>query len=142
MNTWLWLITAIIFVIIEALTLGLVTIWFAVGALAAFFVAWLGFPWQTQIPFFIGTSFVLLYLTGPIARKYLKIGKTKTNVQALIGEQGIVREKIEQVKQGQIEIKGQFWAARASTDEDIEVNEKVVVQKIEGNTLIVRKLLK
>ncbi len=142
MSTWLWLIAAIIFVIIEALTLGLVTIWFAVGALAAFFVAWLGFSLQTQITFFIVSSFVLLYLTGPIARKYLKIGTTKTNVQALINELGIVREKIEQVKQGQIEVKGQFWAARASTDEDIEVDERVVVQKIEGNTLIVRKLLK
>ena len=142
MNAWFWVILAVVFVVIESLTLGLTTIWFAIGALLAFFMAWLDFSWQGQVMIFMVSALVLLYYTGPIARRYLKIGTTRTNVQALIGEPGLVIEKIQHVKHGQVEVNGQMWSAKASNNQEIEINEEIIIENIEGNSLIVRRFEK
>jgi len=139
MSAWVWIVLAVVFVVIESITLGLTTIWFAIGALLAFLVAWLEYTWQVQIIVFLGSSLVMLYYTAPFARKYLKIGTTQTNVQALIGETALVLEKIQHVKYGQVQIKGQIWSAKNIDKEEIEANEEVVIENIEGNTLVVRK---
>ncbi len=140
MSAWLWVVLAVVFVVIESITLGLTTIWFAIGALLAFLMAWLEYTWQVQIIVFLGSSLVMLYYTAPFARKYLKIGTTPTNVQALIGENALVLEKIQHVKYGQVQVKGQIWSAKTNDkEEEIEANEEVVIENIEGNTLIVRK---
>jgi membrane protein implicated in regulation of membrane protease activity len=141
MNAWMWIGLAVIFAVVESFTLGLTTIWFAIGALLAFLMAWLEFTWHVQLITFLLSSLVLLYYTAPIARKYLKIGITPTNVQALIGETAIVLEKIGQLKYGQVQVKGQIWAAKTvNNDEEIEVNTKVVIDGIEGNTLVVHEM--
>lgn len=139
MSAWLWIVLAVVCAVIESITLGLTTIWFAIGALLAFLMAWLEFTWQVQIIVFLGSSLVMLYYTAPFARKYLKIGTTPTNVQALIGENALVLEKIQHVKYGQVQVKGQIWPAKTIDKEEIEANEEVVIENIEGNTLIVRK---
>lgn len=144
MVEWMWIVLAVIFVIIESLTFGLTTIWFALGALLAFLVSWLEFTWQVQVIVFLGSSLFFLYYTAPFARRYLKIGTTPTNVQALIGEAGIVIEKIQHVKYGQVQVKGQIWAAKTKSgdNKEIEPDQEVIIEGIEGNTLLVRRLLK
>ena len=82
----IWIGIAVIFAIIEAFTLGLTTIWFTVGGLAACLVALLGGQLLLQVIIFLVVSALLLYFTKPLAEKKLKIGGEKTNVNALVGK--------------------------------------------------------
>ena len=79
MQTIYWLVLFVILLIIEILTMGLTTIWFAAGALAAFLAGWLGFGLAVQIVVFLVVSVVLLLLTRPIAVKYFNQERQKTN---------------------------------------------------------------
>jgi membrane protein implicated in regulation of membrane protease activity len=135
-----WLIVAVLLAVVEAFTLGIATIWFAIGALLAMFVALLGLPFIYQVSAFIILSAVLLYFTRPIVKKYLKIRTESTNADRLIGKTGIVIEKIDSIQGiGQVKILGQIWSAR-SADNDIIVGERVEVQEIAGVRLIVKRV--
>lgn len=136
----MWIVFAVVLVVIESLTLGLVTIWFAIGALLGFLAAWLNFSWAIQFVVFLSSSIVLLLFTRAIAVKYLKIGATKTNVYALIGQVGLVIERIDPLRYGQINVKGQIWGAKSSNDEEIEVDTRVQIEGIDGVRLVVRRL--
>ncbi|MBF8983936.1 NfeD family protein [Lutibacter sp. B2] len=129
----------IIFVAVEIFTLGLTTIWFAIGSLMALIAAWLELSVLVQVFIFLITSIALLYFTKPITKKYLKIGITRTNVDALIGEIGIVIKKIEKFNTGQVKLLGQIWSAKSEDHEEIEENESVKVIRIEGVKIIVKK---
>jgi len=131
---------AVILIIIEGVTLGLTTIWFAIGALIAMISAMLHLPFIGQIFVFLISSSVLLYFTRSVAKEYLKIGKTKTNVDSLIGELGIVIKDILPFNTGQVKVKGQIWTAKALGDDEIMENEKIEVVDVEGVKLIVRKV--
>lgn len=137
----LWLILAILLGIIEASTLGLFTIWFAIGAVFAMFAAMLGAPLIVQMLVFIAISGVLLFFTKPIIKKFLYVKKEKTNADKVIGEKGIVIEKIDYKNStGQVKVKGQVWTARANNEDDIEENEIVEVKEISGVKLIVKRV--
>ena len=81
-----WLILLGILLIIEIITLGLTTIWFAGGALIAFLVAILGGAVWLQVVVFLAVSILLLLFTRPIAMKYMNKNVQKTNVDSLKGE--------------------------------------------------------
>lgn len=137
---WAWLIIIAACVIIEALTLGLATIWFAIGALVAWFIYLAGATLHLQIVVFLIVSIVCLVLTRPIAVKKLKIGKSKTNADALIGELVKVESTINNLNnEGTVRAKGQIWSARSLNDEIIEKDELVVVRDIKGVKLIVKR---
>ncbi len=136
----IWLILAIILACVEAATLGIVTIWFAIGALAGLIVSLTGLPFIYQFIAFLVTSGVLLYFTRPIVKKYLVKKTQRTNSDRLIGEKGIVIEKIDPVMgKGQVKVLGQIWSARPSDNESIDVDEMVEVKEISGVKLIVKK---
>lgn len=137
----LWIIVAAIFAIIEALTLGLVCIWFAGGAVGAAIAAMLGASPIVQVVVFLGVSIVLLALTRPIARKRLNDKTEKTNVDALIGQTGIVEEKITQYKTGQVKADGKVWTAACETGE-IDEGTVVVIKSIKGVTITVEEATK
>lgn len=137
----LWLGLAVILAVFEAVTVGLVTLWFAIGAIFALFAALLGLPTIFQIIVFIVSSGILLYFTRPIARKYLKIRVERTNADRVIGEKGVVIEGIDGIHgKGQVKVLGQVWSARSVDDTDIGQDEKVEVLEISGVKLIVRRL--
>lgn len=138
--TLMWTILAIVFVVAEGLTMGLTTIWFAFGALAAIIVASLKLNLVTQIVVFIGVSVITLVYTRPIAMKVLKIGATKTNAASLVGKKGIVQKEIRPYATGQVKVNGQIWTAK-SADEEVEilVGEEVKVENIVGVKLMVKK---
>lgn len=139
-NGYFWLIVIAVCIIIEASTLGLTTIWFAIGALIAWFIYLLGLNLQIQIVAFLLVSIVCLILTRPIAVEKLKVGKAKTNLDSLIGETGVVETTINNVNsQGYVKLKGQIWSARSIDDEVIEKDELVVVEEIKGVKLIVKR---
>lgn len=138
-DTVIWFILAIVLAGIEAATLGIVTIWFAIGALAAMIVSLTGLPFIYQVIAFIVTSGVLLYFTRPIVKRFLIKKTQKTNSDRLIGEKGVVIEKIDPVLgTGQVKVLGQIWSAKPDQRESIDVDETVEILEISGVKLIVK----
>lgn len=135
-----WTIFIIAFIVIEGLTLGLTSIWFAAGSLVALVFSLFDAPFYVQIVAFLGTTTVLLIYTRPIAKDFLKIGETKTNADGLIGQIGQVIIKIEKFKTGQVKVKGQIWTAIDIENKGIEEKSSVEIMEIEGVKLIVRKI--
>lgn len=138
---FIWIIIAIVSAIIEGATLGLTTIWFAFGAVFAWIAQLIGFGQTTQIIVFLVLSTILIVFTRPIAIKYLKIGKVRTNADKYIGESGIVIEKIVNINnKGQVKVNGQIWSAKSLNNEDIEKDTVVLIKEIKGVKLIVEKI--
>jgi len=136
----IWMIIAIGFGLAEGFTLGLTFIWFAAGALLAMIASFFGLPLIIQVfAFIIGSSLMLIY-TRPLAQKVFKIGATKTNVDSLIGKEGIVIKELQAFTMGQVKVKGQIWSAKSDNDQGIAVDQKVEVVRIEGVKLIVKVL--
>lgn len=134
----IWVFIAVIFAVIEALTMGLTTIWFSAGAVCAAVASMLHAPMLMQVIVFLVISVVLLYFTKPLAEKKLRIGQEKTNVDALIGKKGIVLTSIAPYQAGQVKMDGQVWTAVGMTnDVSIEAGTEVTVAKIQGVKLIV-----
>ena len=117
----IWLVVLAILLVIEFLTLGLTTVWFAGGALVAFLVSLAGGPLWLQLLLFIAVSVVLLLFTRPLAVKYLNKDVQKTNVDSIPGQKGIVTATIDNLKaEGQVTIQGMEWTARAKNGNTIE----------------------
>lgn len=134
-----WLIALAILLVIEIITLGLTTVWFAGGALVAFFATLLGASTTTQILLFFIVSFVLLYFTRPIAIRYINKKTVKTNYQDLIGKEAKVTERIDNYNStGSAILNGMDWTARAANEDEIfEIGTKVKIINIVGVKLIV-----
>ena len=139
--TVLWLALALIFLIIEALTAGLTTIWFAAGAFAALLCALINLSFSVQVVIFFVVSICLLVFTRKIFVEKLKTGDEKTNVEALIGEKAMVVNSIAPYSVGQVKIGGQVWSAVSKNPElTIDANKLVKINGIEGVKLIVTPL--
>lgn len=136
-----WLGAFGVLLLIEILTLGLTTIWFAVGALAAFLLALVQVPLLVQIVVFIVVSVVMLVFTRPIMTKYLNKKTTKTNAESLVGRKARVLIPINNLKsEGQVMVNGMEWTARSTKDEvTFQKDEMVRIAGISGVKLIVEK---
>ena len=131
----------IILVVVEAVTLGLTTIWFALGALIALLASMLGASVFMQGFLFLVVSGVSLYFTRPFAQKILKVGHSKTNVEGLIGQQAKVTERINFVEgKGQVMVSGQIWSAKSADGSSIESDERVEILGVQGVKLVVKKI--
>lgn len=141
METIGWLIAFIVLVIIEAITLNLTTIWFAVGAGVAYLCALLGLGFTAQFTVFVIISLLLLFFTKPIAQKYASRHFVKTNVEELVGQVAKTTSVINNAEgYGSATLNGLEWTA-VSADDDIiiEPNTRVIVKEIRGVKLIVEK---
>lgn len=136
-----WVILLVLFVVIEVLTMGLTTIWFAGGALAAAITAVLRLPSYIQIATFIVVSFVLIIFTRPIAVRYFNKDRVKTNAESIVGKKAIVTGAIDNIKaSGQVTVAGMEWSARSLSDDiTIEEGKVVTVVAISGVKLIVEE---
>lgn len=136
--TIFWLAAFIVFAIGEAVTVGLVSVWFAVGALAGLFAAALGAGLWLQIAVFLGVSALALALFKPLSGKFLKPKLSATNADRVIGASALVTETIDNTQaQGQVKVKGQVWSARSEQDIVIPAGRNVRVLRIEGVKVIV-----
>lgn len=129
-----WLIALGAFVILEMISLGLTSIWFAGGCLVAFVAALLGGPFWLQVALALAVSILLLIFTKPVVEKHLNHNREKTNVDSVRERQGKVIEEIDNFNQkGTVLIDGMEWMARnAASDEKIPVDTRVVVQEVRG----------
>ena len=136
-----WLVLTIVLAVFEIFTLGLSTIWFAVGSAFAFLFALCGLSFPLQIVVFIVVSVLSLLLVRPLSVKYLNSRVTKTNIDALIGKRVQVTKDIDNVReQGTVALEGTVWNARTlDENETIRKGEIVVINKIEGNKLFVTR---
>ena len=141
MEPLMWLIVLAVFLVIEAITVGLTTIWFAGGALVAAIASGAGAGILVQWILFLVISLVLLIFTRPLAVRYMNKGVPKTNVNSLIGEKAVVIQKINNLEQtGQVRINDIEWMARTSSDE-VTIPEQTVVtiEAVQGVKLIVKE---
>ena len=135
-----WLIILVVLVLIELLTMGLTTIWFAGGALIGAILALLNAPLLAQIIVALAVSIVLLLTTRPVAVKYFNKDRVRTNVEGLIGHAAIVIGDIDNIQGvGQVNVGGQEWSAR-SYDDTVKIPTGAVVEiiNISGVKLIVK----
>lgn len=135
-----WLITLVVFLVIEAATLGLATIWFAGGALIALIAAMCGAGIVVQTVLFLVVSLVLLIFTRPLAVRFLSKDTLKTNVDRVIGMEGIVTEEISNLAgTGKVSLGGNIWTARTENEGGtIPADAVVEVLRVEGVKLIVK----
>lgn len=138
--TILWLVVLIAAVVIEAMTMGLTTIWFAGGALAALLIERLNGGIYLQVIVCLVVSLVLLYFTRPVAVKHFNKGRQKTNLDALIGKQAVVTSEICNLQgTGKVTVSGQEWSAKSEEDELVFAEGEIVrIAKIKGVKLIVK----
>ncbi len=141
MDALVWLGVLILMLVIEIVTLGLATIWFAGGALVAFVAAILGAELVIQVILFFAVSIVLLLVTRPIAVKYFNKDRIKTNAESLIGSDAIVIGEIDNLQGiGQVTIGGQEWSARSGNEKiKYPVGSVVKVIDIKGVKVVVEE---
>ena len=134
-----WLVALIVFAVGEAVTVGLTSVWFALGSLGALIVSGLGFGIWPQVIVFVVLSAVSMALIRPIAKKILAPHYAPTNADRVIGTTGLVTEEIDNIEgKGQVNLSGQVWSARSSqADGVIPAGQEVRVLKIQGVKVIV-----
>lgn len=136
----LWLVAMVALLIVEALVPGLVSIWFAIGALAALIAALLHAPLWLQIVWFLAVSVATLVLTRPLAQRFVNSRTQPTNADALIGHDCVVTEAIDNLAgTGAVKIGGKVWTARSEEENTrFATGDVVTAVRIEGVKLIVK----
>lgn len=138
--TVIWLAALILFAILEGVTAGiLVSIWFALGSLAALIVSCFTPNFWVQLAVFLVVSCAAFALVRPLARRYINPRTQRTNADRLVGAEAIVTQTVDNLAStGQASIAGQVWTARGEDNTPIEAGTRVKVLRIEGVKLIVR----
>lgn len=134
-----WLGLLVVLLLVELATMGLTTIWFAGGALAAFAVSMFTEAVSLQVLVFLAVSSILLIFTRPFAVKFVNKNRVKTNADSLIGKIGIVTAEIDNLEsRGEVQVSGQIWSARSKEGkEKLEKGTQVKILDISGVKLIV-----
>jgi membrane protein implicated in regulation of membrane protease activity len=128
-----WLAAMVVFIIAEAATVSLVSIWFAAGALGAIAVALLGGGLTLQVTVFLALAILLLISLRGIVRKHFTPRLTRTNLDSIIGSTGIVVTPVNNIAAlGQVQLGGVEWSARSTSGAHISAGAVVKVDRIEG----------
>ena len=139
-----WVAALVVFLIVEAVTAGLVSIWFVFGSLVALICAALGAAVWLQIFWFVIVSVATLVLTRPLVKRYVDSRSVATNADRSIGRAAVVTERIDNLAAtGAVKLDGVVWTARSTDDAvAIEADERVTVRAIEGVKLIVERTVR
>ncbi len=133
--SWVWLVLLVVFMGVEAITFGLVSIWFGIGSLAALITSFFTPAVPVQITVFFVVSFALILATFPFVKRLRKKKREPTNADRNIGRQGVVISKITPATPGRIKLDGVDWAARSA--ETLEEGTLCIVNEIDSTTVIV-----
>lgn len=135
---WIWIAALVLFIIVEAATSALVSLWFIGGSVAGLIASICGAPEWLQVILFFVVSAVLLFTLRPMTRKFLLPNKTVTNARSNIGKIAVVTETIDNLHgTGAAKVAGVLWSARSAKDERIEEGSVVRIVEIEGAKLCV-----
>ena len=141
MDSIIWTALLIAFIVVEAATVNMVSLWFAGGALVALVASLLSAPVWLQILLFAATSAALLMTLRPMVRKLFTPKLTCTNVDAVVGAEGLVTVQVDNLHgTGQVKIGGMEWTARSADGQPLEVGTRVRVDKVVGVKVYVTAL--
>ena len=137
----LWLVLFVVFLMAEASTVAVISLWFAIGSLTAMVASLFGAQFWLQAVLFFTASIVLLCALRPLTKKYFTPKITRTNVDAVVGTTGIVVESIQNdLTQGRVKLGGMEWSARSSSGEILEEGTQIKVDRVEGVKVFVSAL--
>ena len=132
-TVFMWLVLMVLFLVAEGSTVTMISLWFAVGSLAAMVTALLGGSLWLQLGVFLVFSTALLAALRPLVRRFIKPKVTATNVDAVIGSQCYVTERIDNLAaSGQVKLGAMPWTARSTDGTPVEAGTLVKVERIEG----------
>lgn len=136
MLPYVWMAVVVVALLLEAITMGLISIWFVPGALVSLALSLVPLALHWQLIAFAAISAVTLILGVTIKRK-----KTKTNVDSVIGKTALIIEEVNNIEgRGAAKLNGQVWSARSKhPDETLVPGDQVIVLAVEGVKLICRK---
>lgn len=138
MMTLIWIAAMVIFGVVEAITVGLTSIWFVVGSVAGLIAAICGGPIWLQLALFFVVSIVCLAATRPLVKKLLRKDVTATNADRVLGQTARVTESIDNaVPTGAVYVGGMTWTARSESGQPIPRNAQVKIVRMEGVRLFV-----
>ena len=141
MMPFVWLGLLVLFLLIEAATVALVSLWFAAGALAAILACLLGGNAAVQCAVFFLVSVALLGLARPLLRRYVDPHIVKTNVDSVAGTEGLVTEAIDNVSgSGQVKLGAMTWTARSTDGSPIPAGTRIRADRVEGVKVFVSPL--
>jgi len=139
MMIWLWLGAIVVFGVVEALTAGLVSIWFVAGSVAALIAAIIHVSETAQVVVFLVVSAVALAATRPLVRKFTRRKTEATNLDRVLGEVAKVTETVDNRNStGAVYVDGKTWTARSADGTVIPAGEEVRIEKMEGVKLFVK----
>lgn len=133
----IWFLIAILAGIFEVITVDLVSIWIAVGALVAMVLAWLDYSITIQLIAVLVVSVSLGIITRPICKKLLRGNVLATNSDRLIGKTGVITKSFSNDGRGEIKIVGEYWTCTSKQNHTYSEGDQVTVLAIEGVKLIV-----
>lgn len=136
---YIWLGITVISLVVEFITFDLVSVWISLGAFVAMILAACKVGYEIQIIVAIVISIGCLLGLRKVALKWLTKSKEKTNIDLIIGKKVKLLSKITEDQMGTVKINGITYSAKSSNDEQINEGEYVIIEKIEGNKLIVKK---
>lgn len=136
----IWLTLFVLAIIVEAVTSGLASLWFAIGAVIALIISFIpGVPWWIECIVFIVISAVMLLCLRPLASRLLKREVINSNVDEMSGKKGIMTKSYDEYNHGEVKINDVTWTAIGAEEKvNIPVGSKVIVVAVSGNKLIVR----
>ena len=136
---WFWLSLMVIFVVIEAFTMALTTVWAALASIPMIFISRTGLPFRWQFLIFVVLTIVLIVFTRPFAVKKLKLGQDKMNVSSMLGQEVLVVSAIQAFKKGEAKAKnGTIWTVSSEGSSEIPENTVCIVTEVQGNTLTIK----
>lgn len=137
----IWLAAAFLLGVIEACTTALVSVWLALGAVAAAIAAGFGIETIGQTVVFLVVSLILLLCTAPICKHFRQTQKIPTNADMLIGKIGVIIEDTDPIlRKGEVKVCGQTWSVQVRGGKNIKVGTKVKVEDIVGAHLVVSEI--
>lgn len=140
MTTIIWIAAIIIFGVVEAVTAGLVSIWFVIGGVGGLIVSILGGQIWLQVVVFFLVSIAALFATRPLVRKFSTARATATNADRVLGAVGRVTETVDNtIPTGEVYVDGKRWSARSETGAIIKPETLVRITRMEGVRLFVEK---
>lgn len=141
---WVWLAVVVVTAVVEFATMDLASIWFTAGAVIPFILSAIGgIHWAIQIVIFVVLSTLFIFLLRPLAKKYLlRNVNEKTNLDSYIGKELTMLTACDFENNGSVKINGVVWSAVSESGEAIEKDSIVKIKKVDGNKLVVEKVIK
>ena len=137
---WIWLAILVVSAVLEFVSMQMVSVWFCVSSVVAVILDLCYVPIWVQALVFVLLALVLLICLRRFCLKFLLKGdNTKTNVDTFVGSVFPLLEEIKPEQSGSVKVNGVVWTATTKDEQTIKKGEKVVVQKVDGNKLIVEK---